>query len=43
MKKIVLLAGLVAAVFGAKKLFGKKEDETTETYASSNGYAPQAQ
>lgn len=41
MKKIVLLAGLIAAVFGAKKFFGKKED-ADETYAS-NGYAPQAQ
>jgi hypothetical protein len=42
MKKIVLLAGLIAAVFGAKKFFGKKEDTADETYAS-NGYVPQAQ
>jgi len=43
MKKLVLLAGIVAAVFGARKLFGKKEEAETEAYGSNNGYAPQAQ
>ena len=43
MKKLVLLAGIVAAVFGARKLFGKKDEEHTEQYGSGNGYAPQAQ
>jgi hypothetical protein len=43
MKKLVLLAGIVAAVVGMRKLLGKKDEEETEAYGSNNGYAPQAQ
>jgi hypothetical protein len=46
MKKVLLIAGIVAAaVFGAKKLLGHKEDEAIEDDApvSGNGYLPQTQ
>ena len=46
MKKILLIAGIAAAaVFGAKKLFGGKQDEAIDDDApvSGNGYVPQAQ
>jgi hypothetical protein len=48
MKKIILLAGIAAAVFGAKKLLGGKADETdlygtTPEPTPANGYAPQPQ
>ena len=46
MKKILLIAGIVAAaVFGAKKLFGRKQQETIDDEApvASNGYLPQTQ
>jgi hypothetical protein len=43
MKKLILLAGIIAAVVGARKLFAKKEEETAQPAYPSNGYAPQAQ
>jgi hypothetical protein len=46
MKKILVITGIVAAaVFGAKKLFGRKQDVVIDNDApvSGNGYVPQAQ
>lgn len=43
MKKILLLAGIVAAVFGIKKLMGGKEDVAADDTYAGNGYAPQPQ
>ena len=44
MKKVLLVAGIAAAVFGATKLFGRKHEEDIEDAAvSTNGYAPQPQ
>jgi hypothetical protein len=46
MKKILVITGIVAAaVFGAKKLFGRKQDVVIDNDApvSGNGYVQQAQ
>lgn len=43
MKKILVLAGIVAAVFGIKKLMGGKEELAADDTYSGNGYAPQPQ
>ena len=46
MKKVLLIGGIVAAaVFAAKKLLGRKQDEAIEDDApvASNGYLPQTQ
>jgi hypothetical protein len=43
MKKLILLAGIAAAVFGITKMMGKKDEHETESYSSGNGYAPQPQ
>ncbi len=45
MKKIIMLAGIAAAVFGAKKLLGGKKDDAygTDFTTPTNGYAPQPQ
>ena len=47
MKKLVVLVGLAAAVYGAKKLFSGKEEQASQPYIAteygSNEYAPQPQ
>lgn len=47
MKKIAVLLGLAAAIFGAKKLFLDKEEQASETFGateySSNDYTSQSQ
>ena len=46
MKKILVLVGVVAAVFGVKKLMGGKEELAEEAYTPSNptnGYTPEPQ
>jgi hypothetical protein len=46
MKKILVLAGIVAAVFGVKKLMGGKEELAEGAYTPSNttnGYTPEPQ
>jgi hypothetical protein len=42
MKKLLVLAGVAALAFGARKLFSAKEDEASEPYGA-NGYVPQPQ
>lgn len=44
MKKLLVLAGIAAAVFGVTKLLGRKQDEEIEdVQVATNGYAPQGQ
>lgn len=46
MKKILVLAGIVAAVFGVKKLMGGKDEFADDTYTApspTNGYSPEPQ
>jgi hypothetical protein len=48
MKKIVVLVGFAAAVYGAKKMFLDKEEQASQPYGATeygaNGYAaPQPQ
>ncbi len=47
MKKLVVLVGLAAAVYGAKKWFLDKEEQASQSFGgteySSNAYAPQSQ
>ncbi len=40
MKKLVVLIGVVAAVIGAKKLLGGKEEQSIQPYGASD-YTPQ--
>ena len=46
-KKLVVLVGFAAAVYGAKKVFSGKGNEASQsggvTEYGSNGYAPQPQ
>jgi hypothetical protein len=46
-KKLVVLVGFAAAVYGAKKILSGKEEETSQSYGTteyaSNGYAPPSQ
>lgn len=47
MKKLVVLVGFAAAVYGAKKLFLDKDEQTSQSFGASeygsNGYTPQPQ
>jgi hypothetical protein len=44
MKKLLVLAGIVAAVFGVKTLMSRKhDDEIEDTPVATNGYVPQGQ
>ena len=44
MKKLVVLVGFAAAVYGAKKILSGKDEETSQSFGTteyaSNGYAP---
>jgi hypothetical protein len=46
-KKLVVLVGFAAAVYGAKKLFSGKDEQASQLYGAteygSNEYAPQSQ
>ena len=43
MKKLAVLVGFAAAIYGAKKILsGNKGEETSESYGS-NGYSPAPQ
>ena len=44
MKKLLVVAGIAAAVFGVTKLFGRKhEEKIEEAVIPTNGYAPEPQ
>jgi hypothetical protein len=47
LKKLVVLVGFAAAVYGAKKLFLDKEEQASQPFGASeygsNGYTPQPQ
>ena len=44
MKKLLVLAGIAAAVFGVTKLLGRKQEEEIEdVQVAANGYVPQGQ
>jgi hypothetical protein len=46
-KKLVVLVGFAAAVYGAKKLFSGKDEQASQLYGAteygSNEYAPRSQ
>jgi hypothetical protein len=43
MKKLFMLAGIAAAIFGARKMFSSKGEEQANTYEpSTNTYAQEA-
>lgn len=42
MKKLVVLAGIAAAVYGAKRLFSAKETEAGNAYGTAATPQPQA-
>lgn len=47
MKKLIALVGIAAAVYGAKKILSGKDEETSQTFGTteyaSNAYAPKSQ
>lgn len=47
MKKLLVLVGVAAAAYGAKKVLSRKEQETSAAFGAtdhaSNAYAPQLQ
>ena len=46
-KKLIALVGIAAAVYGAKKILSGKDEETSQTFGTteyaSNTYAPKSQ
>jgi hypothetical protein len=42
MKKLVVLVGFAAAIYGAKKLFSGKEEQASQSFGAT-GYASQPQ